>query len=97
VADKHQVRLQKRITTLSNAITRLAKVDDLRELLLLIRRPGWTTPAEFAFAAGIADALIAQVEVVGRLKTALLRGSGEVGTSNPMPGRVAGSGPSRKA
>jgi hypothetical protein len=48
---------------------------DLKKLILLMRRPGWTTPAEFAFAAGLVDSLIAQTEVVAGMTRVLLAGS----------------------
>ena len=55
MANGHRVgidRLDKKITALSDALAKLGSADDLRKLLLIIRRPGWTTPAELAFALG---------------------------------------------
>ena len=87
MANAHQVRLEKKVTDVSKALAHLSSGDDLRKLILLIRKPGWTTPAEFAFAFGIADAMLAQVQVLGDLRTALVRGGGLV-ASNPMPGKA---------
>jgi hypothetical protein len=68
-------RLEKKITAVSKALANLNSSDDLRKLILLIRKPGWTTPAEFLFAAGVADTLLAQARVVADLKSVLLKGS----------------------
>ena len=63
-------------------------IDDLRGLdaglleavLEDIRRPGWTTPAEYVFALGITETLIEQVAVVRRLQGALVAGARRVST-----------------
>ena len=63
-------------------------IDDLRGLdaglleavLEDIRRPGWTTPAEYVFALGITETLIEQVAVVRRLQGALIAGARRVST-----------------
>jgi len=48
-------KLERRIDALSNALARLGKGGDLKELIRIIKFPGWTTPAEFAFALGIVE------------------------------------------
>jgi len=48
-------KLETRIDALSNALARLGKGGDLKELIRIIKFPGWTTPAEFAFALGIVE------------------------------------------
>ena len=50
-------------------------LDDFGELLRIWRHPGWTTPAEFYFAAGLLDAMVAQIRLVVDLKAMLLNGS----------------------
>lgn len=71
-------RLEKQISALSDALANLNSADDLRKLILLIRKPGWTTPAEFTFAAGLVDSMLAQTKVLNQMKDALLKGSDAV-------------------
>jgi hypothetical protein len=67
--------LEKKITSLSNALAKLSSAEDFRKLILELRRPGWTTPAEFIFASGIVDSLAAHVAALGQLKGDLIKGS----------------------
>jgi hypothetical protein len=71
--------LGKRIDTLSDALARL-KSAELKQLLLIIRRPGWTTPAELAFASGIVAAMLGQAKALKQLQAVLLKGSRAVNT-----------------
>jgi hypothetical protein len=68
-------RLEKKITDVSKALANLNSADDLRKLILLIKKPGWTTPAEFIFALGVAETLLAQAKVVAATTDLLLKGS----------------------
>jgi hypothetical protein len=68
----HIAELDKKITALSDALAHLGKGTDLKELLRIIRNPGWTTPAEFAFATTILDSMHDQVNQLGRMSTRLL-------------------------
>jgi hypothetical protein len=70
-----KVKLEKRISALSDALANLNSSEDLRKLILLIRRPGWTTPAEFVFALGVVDSMITQTKVLTQMKETLLQGS----------------------
>ena len=67
--------LEKKITDLSKALANLDSSADLKKLILLMRRPGWTTPAEFAFATALADTLLAHTKVVASTTQALLAAS----------------------
>lgn len=71
-------RLEKQISALSDALANLNSADDLRRLILLIRKPGWTTPAEFVFASGLVDSMLAQTKVLAQMKETLLKGSDAV-------------------
>ena len=75
----HVKQLETRINNLARAFKRLNIVEDLEALIPIIKRPGWTTPAEFVFALGIVDSLVTQVEVVSDLTQTLVKGSREVG------------------
>ena len=71
-------KLDKKVTALSDALAKLGSAEDFRKLLLIIRRPGWTTPAEFLFAAGFVDSMAAQAKALDQAKGALLKAAGAV-------------------
>jgi hypothetical protein len=68
-------KLGKHIDLLSKALAGLSRTDDLQELIVHIRRPGWTTPAEIAFALSAVESLNAQVNALVALKGALVNAS----------------------
>ena len=68
----HVKVLDKKITELSDALAHLGKGTSLAELIRIIKFPGWTTPAEFAFAVAIVDTMQAQVTMLNSLSTQLL-------------------------
>ena len=68
----HVKVLDKKITELSDALAHLGKGTSLAELIRIIKFPGWTTPAEFAFAVAIVDTMQAQVKMLNSLSTQLL-------------------------
>jgi hypothetical protein len=68
-------RFEKQISALSNALAKLSSAEDFRELILILRRPGWTTPAEFRFASGIVASMTTQVKGLTALKADLIEGS----------------------
>jgi hypothetical protein len=59
--DDHVKILDKKITELSDALAHLGKGTDLKELLRIIRFPGYTTPAELAFTLAIVESMQTQV------------------------------------
>ena len=71
-------RLEKKVTSISNALAKLSNADDFRKLILEWRRPGWTTPAEFIFVSGIIDSMAAQTATISQLKGNLIKGSNAV-------------------
>ena len=72
-------KFEKSITALSDALAHLGKGTSLRDLILIIRKPGWTTPAELAFASSIVETMTAQLTQLERLQTNLLKASRMVG------------------
>ena len=78
-------KLDKKITALSDALAKLGRGTTLQELLKIIRRPGWTTPAEYGFATTIIDALQVQVTALDRLSTAMVKSAALV-----RPGAIEG-------
>lgn len=79
MTSKDRRQLENRIKTLDSALNALRLREELKALLLIIRRPGWTTPAELYFAGQLVEGMIAQVQVLGKLKDGLISGSRRVG------------------
>lgn len=75
-------RLEKRHNDLVSVLARL-DLNELRELVKTFKKPGWTTPAEFRFAMGLTEGLIAQVEALDSFKNTLIQGSRLVGSGSP--------------
>jgi hypothetical protein len=71
-------KLDKKVTALSDALANLGSADDFRKLLLIIRRPGWTTPAEYAFAVGMVDAMAGHAKALTQSKAALVKAASAV-------------------
>lgn len=71
----HLGTLEKKITELSDALAKLGRDTDLRDLLRIIRRPGWTTPAEYAFCLALLDDMQAHVTAIDALSARLLKAS----------------------
>ncbi|HEX9734830.1 MAG TPA: hypothetical protein VGG06_22890 [Thermoanaerobaculia bacterium] len=71
-------RLEKKVTALSDALANLGSKEDFRELLKIIRFPGWTTPAEFTLVTATVDAMLGHAQVLTKLRTALIKGSKQV-------------------
>lgn len=67
--------LEKKVTSISNALSKLSSAEDFRKLILEWRRPGWTTPAEFIFVSAILDSMAANTAALARLKGDLMKGS----------------------
>jgi len=73
-------KLDKKVTALSDALANLGKGTDLKELLRIIRNPGWTTPAELAFTVAILDSMQAQANQLAKLSGALVKAATKVST-----------------
>jgi hypothetical protein len=76
----HLKHLDSGIEEVRRGWRKLADDDDLAELLKVIHRPGWTTPAEVAFVTGIVDSLREHTNTMLGLKRTLIDGSRAVGT-----------------
>jgi len=70
--------LETRITALAQSFASVADPKDFTALLQLIHRPGWTTPAESLLVQGIIEAMDGHIQVLTRLKQALMEGAGKV-------------------
>jgi hypothetical protein len=71
-------KLDKKITALSKALANLGKGTDGKELLLIIRKPGWTTIAELALVNLAVDAAAQQVNQLQGLMGGLRVAAGKV-------------------
>jgi len=71
-------KLQREIKILDKEWANLNK-KGLAELLRIIRRKGWTTPAELKFVQGILQSLIVQTRNMNQLTNTLIGGSRSVG------------------
>lgn len=79
-------RLDKKITALSKALANLGKGTDGKDLLLIIRKPGWTTPAELAFSSALLDAATAQARGLQSMMSGLKGAAAKVGGKVATPG-----------
>jgi predicted lipoprotein len=76
--DLHVRVVDEKVTALSKALADLGRGTSLRELLKIIRFPGYTTPAEFALTVAIVDAMAAHASVLAKLENDLLAGSKQI-------------------
>lgn len=74
MADIHVEQLIKQVTDLSNALTHLGSGEDLKKLILVLKKPGWTTPAEFVFASANLESINAHAAALTKLKANLVKG-----------------------
>jgi hypothetical protein len=70
---KHTLIIEKKISALSDALAHLGKGTSLRDLILIIKQPGWTTPAELAFAVGMLDAMSVHAKALDTLGKQLVK------------------------
>ena len=71
---EHDIKeLEKKVTDVSNALAHLSSAEDFRKLILILKRPGWTTPAEFLFATAIVDSMLAHTRALTLQKQELLK------------------------
>jgi hypothetical protein len=75
---KHIHELQHTIKALSDQLAYLGRGHALHELLHVIKWPGWTTPAEFAFVVAILENIGNQVRLLERLQDDLVEASKKV-------------------
>lgn len=74
----HVDRIEKNLKTLMKTVPDVLRVDHLEEMLVLIRHPGFTTPAELAVVQGLLETTQALVHQIGRLNETLLAGSRQI-------------------
>jgi hypothetical protein len=76
--------LEARIKELTVQLTTMADTQDLEEMISIIHKPGWTTPAEYLLVSGMVDALSEHAKALASLRQTLINGSRAV-ELNPQP------------
>jgi len=73
-------KVEAEVTALSDALAHLGKGEDIRELLKIIRFPGYTTPAEMLFTLGLVKSVKAQTKVLAETMADLMAAAKQVAT-----------------
>jgi hypothetical protein len=78
---KHDLaRVEARTKELCKSLADVADDKDFEELLTIIHKPGYTTPAEHAFVLGLVEAMHSHTKTLTELKQVLLTASRAIGT-----------------
>src|SRR5690242_16481975 len=81
--------LETRVKELGEQLETMGDTSDLEEMIFLIHRPGWTTPAEYLLVSGIVDAMQEHAKALTTLRQSLITGSRVIGEQadelNPQP------------
>ncbi|MEO7193935.1 MAG: hypothetical protein ABIZ05_03805 [Pseudonocardiaceae bacterium] len=72
-------RLETAIKDLQGALKELGTDNDLEELLMIIHRPGWTTPQEAELVHGVVSYLTSHAQAAQTLKTTLMSAARNIG------------------
>jgi hypothetical protein len=76
---KHELsQMESHIKTIRTAHAALADTSELDELLLIIHRPGWTTPAEVGFVLAALESINVQTAQLNSLRQGLLTAANKV-------------------
>lgn len=73
-------QIESRCHDLTQSLKALADEKEFAELMLIIRKPGWTTPAEALLVTGLLDTMNTQAKHLAQLKQTLLAGARAVST-----------------
>ena len=80
------VCLEAKIKSLSAQLESMADTSDMKEMLIIIRREGFTRPAEFMFINGVVDSIQGQANNLTAIRKVLLSGSQAVEIQpQPLP------------
>ena len=83
--DKNQAsHIETQLRELHASFQQLSGGDSVENIISVIHKPGWTTPAEVAFFTGIVDSMLAHTKALATLKQALFSGAAKV-ELNPQP------------
>lgn len=77
--EEHDVgQLEEHIEQVQVRLRTLVDEDRFAELIRIIRKPGWTTPAEFYLVNTVVEIVGRQVDILDHLSIGLLEGSQKV-------------------
>jgi hypothetical protein len=80
VEETHDIgRLEKSINSLRDHVSVLANEEEYLELIKIIRKPGWTTPAEFRLVTTLVETFDRQIQQLDTLKHDLINAAQIVG------------------
>ena len=83
---RHNIpQLEAKIREVEQALNALSASSQTTEMLKIIHRPGFTTPAEFLLVSSVVDTLALQLRNVATLQESLLTACREI----TEPGKVA--------
>jgi hypothetical protein len=73
--------IERQVRSLHKKLTGLTATQSLEEIIKEMRRPGWTTPAEFRLVAASVRAMDRQVTILAEMSKELAIASGEITAS----------------
>lgn len=76
---KHVDEIDGRLRSLRDTFSSLDGTDDLDDALIIIRRPGWTTPQEVMLVQALIDATQQAARQARQLRHALVEGITAIG------------------
>jgi hypothetical protein len=79
VEDHDVGQLERSIEQVQVRLRTLVDEDRFAELIRVIKKPGWTTPAEFYLVNTTVEIAARQIEIIDQLSIGLLEGSQKVG------------------
>ena len=67
-------RLERNLEEVQARLRELADQDRFGVMISIIRKPGWTTPAELYLVASTLDVVARQLEIIDKLSASLIEG-----------------------
>lgn len=77
--DRHVEKLEKQVGQLRGVLRELGDDDSFNEFLTVIRKPGWTTIAEWKLVEGGLESMTALATALNELKLSVFAGARAVG------------------
>lgn len=78
--------LERHVHRARDCFAKLGSTGDMEELIQIIKRPGWTTPAEFLMVQSSLEALTAHGEALLNMRQQLVNASRAVGKETVAAG-----------
>jgi hypothetical protein len=79
----HLNRIEAHLKELDALAKSFGSNDDVQELLRIIHRPGWTTPAETQLMIALTEATVTNIKQAAHLRQELVKCAKAVGSSTP--------------